>query len=343
MTPSDPAEPTAAAGEPTAAAAARGGAEPPPPRIAALGDLNLDLTLEVAAHPAAGGEAIATAQHSGVGGSATNTAIVLARGGAHCRLLACVGDDPWGRHLLERLTAAGDDAPDVAAVQVHPREPTQVNVIAVTPDGERTMYAYRGANTRLVPTDGLLEVVSDSEVLHLSGYALLAAPQRDAAEAAVATAASAGLPVVADVPVGPAREIPGRLHAVLPSVHTLVVAGAEARALTGTDDDAAALARLLELGVRRVALKLGRDGCRLVRSDGEVTVRTEPVEPLDTTGAGDSFAAGVVLGLAHGWDDRATGELAAALGALAVTRHGAGLALASRREVAAVLKRLRPC
>ncbi len=341
MPPSDHAGPTLGPVEPTDAPAAVGGGDASPPRIAALGDLNLDLTLEVAAHPDAGGEAIATAQHTGVGGSATNTAIVLARGGAHCRLLACIGDDPWGRFLLERLTAAGDDAPDVAAVQRHPHEPTQVNVVAVTPDGERTMYAYRGANTRLVPTDELLEVVSDSDVLHLSGYALLAAPQRDAAEAAVAAAASAGRPVVADVPVGPAREAPARLRALLPSVHTLVVAGAEARALTGARDDGAALARLLELGVRRVAFKLGPEGCRMVRADGEVTVRTQPLEPLDTTGAGDSFAAGVVLGLAHGWDDRTTGELAAKLGRLAVTRHGAGLMLASRREIAELRARSR--
>ena len=98
---------------------------------------------------------------------------------------------------------------------------------------------------------------------------------------------------------------------MLPSLHTLVVAGGEARALTGARDDSAALVRLLELGVRRVALKLGRDGCRLVRADGEVTVRRQPLEPVAT-----------------------------ALGGLAVTRHGAGLALASRREIAELLARL---
>lgn len=329
--------------EVAAAPGARGTARAAGHRVAALGDLNLDLTLEVPAHPAPGGEAFATAQHSGVGGSATNTAIVLARAGAHCRLLACVGDDAWGRHLLAQLSAADADAPDVAAVQRDASEPTQVNVVAVTPDGERTMYAYRGANTRLAPTQQLLEVVRDSEVLHLSAYALLAAPQCDAAQAAVAAASSAGRPVVVDVPVGPALEVPDRLRAVLSSMDTLVVSGAEARAIAGTDGTIGAVDRLLELGVRRVALKLGRDGCRLVRLDGEVTVRTHPVEPVDTTGAGDSFAAGVVLGLAHGWDDRVTGELAAALGGLAVTRHGAGLALASRREVAGLRASLGHC
>ncbi len=333
MSPSDHAESAAAPG-------ARGPVGASRPRVAALGDLNLDLTLEVPGHPPAGGEAFATAQHSGVGGSATNTAIVLARAGVHCRLLACVGDDPWGHHLLGLLSAAGTDAPDVAAVQRHASEPTQVNVVAVTPDGERTMYAYRGANTRLAPTQQLLEVVGDSEVLHLSAYALLAAPQRDTAQAAVAAASSAGRPVVADVPVGPALEVPEHLRAVLPSVHTLVASAAEAQAITATADAGNAVGRLLELGVRRVALKLGREGCRLVRSDGEVAVPAATVEPLDTTGAGDSFAAGVVLGLAHGWDDQATGELAAALGGLAVTRRGAGLALASRREIADLVARL---
>lgn len=305
--------------------------------VAALGDLNLDLTLEVPAHPRPGGDAIATAQRSAVGGSATNTAIVLARAGVDCRLLARVGDDPWGRHLLATLRGEGEDAPDVAAVQVDPDEPTQVNVVAVTPDGERTMYAYRGANTRLTATYEHAAVVGASEVLHVSAYAWLAGPQRAAADAALRAAAAAGVPVVVDVPVGPAEAVPDRLRAILPAVHTLVVSPAEARALAGVADDELAVARLLELGVTRVACKLGEEGCRLVRASGQVTVAAEPVVPVDTTGAGDSFAAGVVLGLVDDRDDRSTGRLANELGGLAVSRHGAGLALASREQIAALL------
>lgn len=83
-----------------------------------------------------------------------------------------------------------------------PLEPTQLNIVAVTPGGERTMFAYRGANARLVPQLVVATLFDGASLLHLSGYALLASPQLDAALSAIAMARSRNIPVTLDIPAG---------------------------------------------------------------------------------------------------------------------------------------------
>jgi ribokinase len=141
---------------------------------------------------------------------------------------------------------------------------------------------------------------------------------------------------------------------LLPHVSTLVVGLEEAAFLTGLDAPRPAAEALLGQGIRRVALKLGGKGGLLLGRKTEPGRRTEPgqdimpglecvelpvftVRSIDTTGAGDSFCAGLIYGQLHGLDLAATGRLAAALGALATTVQGAGLALPGRDGVEALL------
>jgi ribokinase len=212
-----------------------------PALVALLGDLNIDQTLTVPAIPAPGGDAVASSQQTQVGGSATNTAIAVRRLGLRARLIARVGDDPLAAAARRALLAEGVD---LGQVSVDPVEPTATNVVLVTPDGERTMYAYRGANAALAPEHVPPTALDGVRALHLSGYALLAGPQRYAAERAAAEAVRRRIPVTLDVPVAAAERAGAAILAMLPAVAVTMVGEPEARTLTGRSDTAGAIADL---------------------------------------------------------------------------------------------------
>jgi ribokinase len=260
----------------------------------------------------------------GVGGSATNTAVLLHRLGADVQLLSSVGDDPWSGLAREALSAEGIGVGHIVTV---PAAGTSLNVVAVTPDGERTMLACRGASALLTAASIPEKVVASSAWLHLSGYALLQDPQRSAALHTLEVAAAHGVPTSVDLPVGPSATTRQVVLDALRGLHLLVLGAPEARQLLrdqpGSTQEAL-VDGLHRLGSRMVALKLGAAGA--VVSDGTrmVGVPSVPVAPLDTTGAGDAFSAGMVAGLAAGLSMEEAGALATLCGAAAVLRRGAG-------------------
>lgn len=310
----------------------------PTTEVLVLGDLNIDLALDVPEFPAPGGEGVATRQRIGFGGSASNTAVVLQRLGLRTALLSCVGDDEWGALAIAGIGAIGVDT---SLVRRCPDEGTSLNIVAVTPDGERTMLAYRGASARLTPESAPADL-GGVRHLHISGYALLADPQRSAAVAAARHARAAGVPVSLDVPVDAAGSAPATLLDFLSLVDVAVLGTDEARRLTGAGEDAAAARAVAEHGPGMVALKRGAGGALILAEGRLVEIPAPPVTAVDSTGAGDSFCAGLIAGLLRGADAGQAGLLATACGAAAVTVRGAGASLPGSREAAAVLAGLEP-
>ena len=126
--------------------------------------------------------------------------------------------------------------------------------------------------------------------------------------------------------------------AILPKVDVLFPSQPEAEYLTGRRDIEGMIGALLDYGVGVVALKLGKRGCAIGSADGVFIVPGFTVSPVDTTGAGDSFDAGLILGRLEGWGWRESALLADALGALTATVEGAGTSLAERGEVRGFLE-----
>ncbi len=257
------------------------------------------------------------------GGSCANTLRGLAwlaglAGGGASRppvMTGMVGADAVGRELARRLAAAGV----ACRLGAHPREPTGTSVVLVTPDGQRTMFTSLGACRTLTADQLDRAAIAASACFYATAY--LWGPDRPEAalRAAAAEARAAGAPVafdVADVLV--VREF-GRelLDWAAGSVDLLFANEQEARALAaladggsgsggggsggrGGGDPAAACAPLAGLAPV-VVVKLGAAGC-LVWEGGRAAahVAGAPVEPLDTTGAGDSFAAGYLHAMLAG-------------------------------------------
>jgi sugar/nucleoside kinase (ribokinase family) len=237
------------------------------------------------------------------GGAGANTAAWLARAGVPVALIAAVGDDDAARVAL-----GGLDGVELR-VNVDGERPTGTCVVLVAPGGERTMLPDPGANAALTLA-GAEDLFAEGNVLHVSGYSLMRPGSRAAALDAMDRARDAGMPISVD-PASAALLIddPAFLHRARP-----------VDLLLPNDDELAALGGDLP-GVKEFVVKQGRRGAYWSDGVQRVETRAVPVdEVVDTTGAGDAFAAGF-LGVWPGDPERALAA-GAQLAAQAVGRHG---------------------
>jgi sugar/nucleoside kinase (ribokinase family) len=155
-------------------------------------------------------------------------------------------------------------------------------------------------------------------------------------------AARAGVAVSLDTALHPAMAAPDMVRALLPRLAVCVLGRREAQALTGRAAPPDAARALLEAGVEQVGLKLGAEGCLLADPSGRYRLPAYVVNVVDTTGAGDAFSAGLLFGRLRGLSPGATAALANALGALAASVPGAGLALPGLSDAQRLLTRALP-
>ena len=230
------------------------------------------------------------------GGSAANTARWLGRLGARVGLISAVGRDPAGRALVD---AVRSDRVTARVARVAGARTGRVGVL-VMPGGERSFVTDRGAADRLEPGDLRPAWFAGADALHVPAYSLLTEPLGTAATAAVRLAREAKAMVSLDLAsTGPllAGGRAAAYHLIAVSSPDLLFATAhEAEALLGGGP----LEGLLELAPMAV-VKRGSKGATVLARSGpaervRLEVATTPVATADTTGAGDAFDAGFLVG-----------------------------------------------
>lgn len=256
--------------------------------VVAVGDVSTDVVVVLAGEPAPGSDRPASIRSRG-GGAAANVAVHLARLGTAVRLVGCIGDDQPGAGLSTELTAAGVRT----ALRTVPGVPTGTIVSLVEPGGQRSMLADRGANLELLPAD--VPVFGAGDHLYLSGYTLLDPRPRAAGLQTLRNAIAAGCTVSVDpASTGPLAQYGvDRWLADTAGTTLLLPNAAEATLLTGCAD-AEAAARALTGRYPVVTVKLGREGALWAAGDLLVHRPAHPTAVVDTTGAGDAFAAGLL-------------------------------------------------
>ncbi|KAF0111980.1 MAG: ribokinase [Chloroflexi bacterium] len=299
-------------------------------KVALIGDLCLDIFLQIPAYPEKGGDGLAEKMVKQTGGSASNTAVALAHLGCEPRLITHTGNDLWAQQILATLVGEGVIIDQVVREE---NESTGITFLAVTPDGERTMFTYRGANALLNPSEITPETFADISMLHLSGYACLTRPQSDAVMKAVEIAGEKGIGITLDIGVEPAYKMGDALIRMLPKLTLLILGESEACTIAATRSVSDAVNFLVDHGVKIVGLKQGKNGCQLTTREKQVHIPGFKVKTVDTTGAGDAFTAAMIFGLSQKWSLETTGLLANAMGGLAATRWGAGAALPGKQEI----------
>jgi sugar/nucleoside kinase (ribokinase family) len=267
------------------------------------------------------------------GGSAANTIVGLASLGSRSAFIGKVKDDELGRAFAHDIRAAGATFTTSPAAE---GPSTARCYVLVTPDGERTMNTYLGAAQDLHPADIDADLVAASAVTYLEGYLWDPKNAKDAFVKAAKIAHDAGRSVALSLSDAFCvdRWRAEFLQLMRSKTVDLIFANeAELRSLYETADFDTALAAL-RADVSTAVVTRSEKGCVVVGPDGIEAVSAFPVERVvDTTGAGDLFAAGFLSGLARGADDRTCGRLGA-LAAAEVIGHLGARPEASLRDLA---------
>ncbi len=257
----------------------------------------LDVTAVVGASIKQGVETRATISTQG-GGAAANVASWLSVSGTAAHVIARVGDDAAGQTVLSELDKYG-----VAHSQtVIPGANTGVVIVLVDALGERTMFPDSGANSGLSLAD--LPPLDEITAVYLSGYPLVNPKSREGALDILRAVKERGLPVIFDPStVGVLLEVGlNQVREWLALVDVVILNEEEAHFLSGKNNPIEAAAELLKK-TPLVVIKRGGNGA-LAQARGSAVVQIPAVETevLDTTGAGDAFAAGFILAWANNGD-----------------------------------------
>jgi len=267
--------------------------------------------------------------HVAPGGSAGNTLFALARMGVSARLVGKTGNCDHGLFYRKRFAELGGDSTRFKIGSV----PNGHCLSLVTPDGERTMRTDLGAAMTLAPEEITTDDFAGCRHAHIEGYLLF---NEALMRAVLGAVRASGCTVSLDLA---SFEVVHAANAILPEllgeyVDLVFANEEEAAALTGIPDDHEAMARALGRYCKTAAVKVGPRGCILFQDDELLRVPADPIEQLvDTTAAGDLWAAGFLYGWSRGRSLAECGRIGSMLGAAAVQTNGSVIADVVWRDI----------
>ncbi len=293
-----------------------------------MGALNVDRLYLVERIAEPGEEVRVLDSRKSAGGSAANTIAGLARLGVSTGFIGAVGRDEEGKFLLGELEREGVDTACVARLGA----PTGVVIALVDRRGERCLYVHPGANDQVELSQKCIEYAQRAEIVHMSSFV-----GDRGFEMQLELSRRAG---------GRVSFAPGMLYAegrclvelkeLIAASRVVFVNEEELFLLTGNRGTRGA-EMLLELGAGMVAVTRGAEGCTVVGEE-EVSVPAVSTEVVDTTGAGDAFAAGFLFGLLRGYKPEICARLGNFVAARCIAQVGARAGLPTAREVEEFLK-----
>jgi sugar/nucleoside kinase (ribokinase family) len=259
------------------------------------------------------------------GGSAANTAAGVAALGGTAGYIGKIADDALGRVFIHDMSVLGVEFGAAAKAPSGDTKATGSSMVLVTDDGERTMATHLGVASTLAPEDLDQELVARGEVVYVEGYLWdtpaaiegirLAMEIAHSGDGLVAMTLSDSFCVE--------RHRQDFLSLLNGDVDLLFCNEDEASLLFGSKDIDHAVGSIEELGIL-AAVTRGSKGSVVIRADGPVEIAALPVERVvDTTGAGDLFAAGFIYGLSHGQDPASCAQLGGACAAEVISHLGA--------------------
>ena len=248
--------------------------------------------------------------HEVSGGSAANTAAAAAEMGADVGFIGTVRQDALGRIFSHDIRAAGveydgpftTDGPETSRC-----------LVLVSPNGERSMNTFLGASTRLVAADMESDLLGRADWLYLEGYLYDTDEAKAAYSRAIqATRAGGGrTSITLSDPFCVDRHREDFRRLIKADIDLLFANKDELLSLYQTDDFDHALNQVAA-DCAIAAVTMSEDGAVIVRGEGRTRVPATPAEVVDTTGAGDMFAAGFLTGLCQGADDARAGAMGCA-------------------------------
>ncbi|MBL1352125.1 MAG: adenosine kinase [Zetaproteobacteria bacterium] len=269
------------------------------------------------------------------GGSAANTVVGIADMGGKTAYASQTARDAFGQQYLDEFKALGV-ATHVEAVDGD----TGTCVVLITPDAQRTMLTHLGVSVGLKASDLDEEAIAKSKYIYVEGYLFAGPETKKAALKAIDIAKRVGTKVALTVSdpflIDICRD---DFQALIENAVDLLFCNeVEACALTGEADPTDA-ARALHQHVANVAVTLGKEGSIVLHQGDVFSVAGVPIKAMDTTGAGDMYAAGVLYGITHDFTWQQAGRLGSHAAAKVVAQLGARLPAGFGKEAIEAVKK----
>ena len=273
-----------------------------------------------------------------VGGDGINEATILRKLGLPVRLQTIIGDDIPGKIVREHCRKYGIDLNEGNSDGI----PTGLNVVLVQKNGERNFLTNPQSTLRKLTREHIrLPFPKETKIVSFASIFVFSHWKDEELSWLFRQVKEQGAIVCADMTKCKNNETVKDLSQTLPYVDYLLPNYEEASMFTGETDIDRIADVLLEAGVKNVVIKWGRRGCYIKNRETQLTIPAVfGVECVDTTGAGDSFAAGFLYGLYQGYTLEQCGKIANACGALAVQKLGAAEGIDNFAQVEQVLMRM---
>ncbi len=299
--------------------------------VVTIGHILLDLRFCVDRFASPDKESVITSQSHGVGGSAANVAIGVRRLGGRSAVIGKVGFDDFGKNALEDLVREGVDVSNVKIQATNGR--TGFTIVIIDATGQILMYGYKGVAEELLPDEVDTSVFERARAVHIASLRL------DTATYAARVAREKGVFVSWDPGRVQARLGLEKLRPIISLADLVLPNEVEAREITGEEDVRRAADVLHDAGARIVVIKRGSRGVYVSTRDEEFEVPAYlPGKVVDTTGAGDALAAGILVGLKK-FPLREAVRFATVVAGIKVTRLGSH-EIPSMQEVEAELRKI---
>lgn len=300
--------------------------------ILVIGAINMDLVIKAPRMPRIGESLLSEDFKMVPGGKASNYAVAIKKLGGKANLIAKVGNDTFGKTLIESLEQLGINT---LYIKKDSKKPTGTALIVVNKEGDNSILVFGGANMDWLKEDIDLEenLFQKSRILLIS----LEIPLK-IVDYALSMAHQYNLKTILDP--GPYQR--GSVS-LLPKVEIISPNETEAEALSGekvTNLNSAKRAsqKLLKMGVKSVVMKLGQKGALLVNKEDEEYFPGIRVPVVDTTAAGDAFTGAFAYSYLKEKDLRKSIKYANYVGALTVTKFGAQPSIPEKSEVEEFIK-----
>jgi sugar/nucleoside kinase (ribokinase family) len=266
------------------------------------------------------------------GGSGANTIVAVSQFGGKAFYSCKVANDEPGAYYLQDLLDAGVET----NLKLHPPEPgiTGKCLVFVTPDADRTMNTFLGISSGLSDLELVPDAIASSAYTYIEGYLVTGENSKQAAIKAGQIATAAGQKVALTLSDQNMAKFfrSGLLEMIGGGVDLLFANESEAFELAGTQDLAETV-KYLKTIAKTFALTLGAKGSLIFDGQTLIEIAPFPVQAIDTVGAGDMYAGGVLYGITNGMDWATAGRLGSLASAKLVTTLGARMATADLQSL----------
>jgi len=257
-----------------------------------------------------------------LGGCASNAAVDLEKIGISTAIIGRVGDDGFGSFVINEMKQNGVD---VEGIKVSNTSRTSASVVSVHSNGERSFLHHIGANADFIFDDINFSIINESKILFVAGALLMPGFDGPPAAETLRIAQNWKKVTVMDTAWDSTGKWMKLIKPCLPHLDYFIPSLEEAEMISGKSKPEEIADVFLKAGVKTAIIKLGSKGCFVKSINGESFFMESfrGIKAVDTTGAGDSFAAGFITGLVKGWSLSACCKFANAAGAHCVMEVGA--------------------